>query len=283
MDIKDLEVYGDQALDLTKAIREAENLPARESELKKYISEVMSGDVISKHSGIIKLRRCLCAQISTPIQQTLDSGVLPYLIELVKQDQHPHLKLEATWCLTNIASGDSHQVRMLVQKGVIQLFIHLLSKANIAIIEHAIWGLGNLAGDSIEFRDIVVMNYTMNNFVILYQQVKTTNKKLSEQIVWAASNLCRRRPAPDLAKIESGFAMFAEALLASDNKSVQIDSIWSLMALCKKTNAHRFVEFNLIPKLMELLDAEDAMIQQPAARIVGTLTNSGPEICDVEV
>jgi hypothetical protein len=276
-----LEVYGDKALEIDAVVKAAEAAKINDSEMQIYANKLFHGDIIEKHEGIIKLRRCLCAQISTPIQEALDLGVLPVLIELVKQDQHPVLKVEAAWSVTNIASGDSQQVQQIVEKGVIPLFIQLLSKPDLALVEHAVWGLGNLAGDCVEFRDIVVTNFTMNSFAVLYERVKLSNERLRDQIIWAASNLCRRSPATDVAKIVVGLPMFAEALLTTNRKSTLIESVWSLAPMCNQSTAMKFVTLGLLPKLLKLLNSDDSMIQHPVSRIIVAISASGPELCEV--
>ena len=77
----------------------------------------------------------------------IDAGLVPKMIELVKQEEYPQLQLEATWTLTNVASGTNIQCQSIIDKGGIQLFIGLLLKKNMEIVEQAIWALGNIGGD----------------------------------------------------------------------------------------------------------------------------------------
>ena len=65
-------------------------------------------------------------------------------------------QFEAAWCLTNLASGNNDHVQVLLEKGAVNVLVQLLSSQHIEVVEQAIWGLGNIAGDSHKVRDIVI-------------------------------------------------------------------------------------------------------------------------------
>ena len=58
--------------------------------------------------------------------------------------------------MTNLASGNSEHVSVLLEKGTVSVLVELLNSTHIEVIEQAIWGLGNPAGDSAKVRDMVI-------------------------------------------------------------------------------------------------------------------------------
>ncbi len=58
--------------------------------------------------------------------------------------------------MTNVASGTYEHVNVLIQKGAVDKLISLLASPHIEVIEQAIWGIGNIAGDGPRIRDIVI-------------------------------------------------------------------------------------------------------------------------------
>jgi len=87
------------------------------------------------------------------------------MIEYVKQTNYPQLQLEATWALTNVASGTTVQCQSIIEKGGINLFVELLKSPNMGIVEQAVWAIGNIASDCIFYRDTIIRSGGLKNLV----------------------------------------------------------------------------------------------------------------------
>lgn len=87
----------------------------------------------------------------------MDRNLIPRLFQLAQTTQSPKLQFEAIWCLTNIASSDSHFVLKLIENHAIPILISILdSPTHIEVKEQTIWCLGNIAGDNVRFRDALL-------------------------------------------------------------------------------------------------------------------------------
>lgn len=252
------------------------------TQIPHYIELIVKGDIYQKHTGVILLRKCLSIQENTPIQEVIDGNAVPTLISMILDDTNPHLQIEATWAVTNIATGSTLQTNSLVEKGIIPIYIKLLTKSNIHLVEQAVWGVGNIAADCITFRNQLISNGAMNSLVELYQKVKNSNQKMKEQTIWAASNLCRLKPPPEISKVYQGIPMFAEVLLETSKQNVITDCCWGLSQTCRSETVKIFEKAGIIKRIITLMYSPQLVISHPCLRIVGVYTNGEDTICQVE-
>ena len=75
------------------------------------------------------------------------------------------MQLEATWALTNVASGSTVQCQSIIDKGGIPLFVDMLKSKTLVIVEQAIWAIGNIASDCIFYRDTILRSGGLHNLV----------------------------------------------------------------------------------------------------------------------
>ena len=111
-------------------------------------------------SGLTWLRKQLSVERSPPIDEVIQSGAVPRLVELLSVSD-PKLQLEAAWCLTNIASGTAEHTAVVIETGAVPTFVKLLQSPSEDVREQAVWALGNIAGDSPHCRDIVLDHQAM--------------------------------------------------------------------------------------------------------------------------
>ena len=114
------------------------------------VAGVMSNDAKSQTACTTAFCRLLSIEKNPPIQQLIDSGVVPRFIQFLQNEQYPSLQFEAAWALTNIGSFGAHWrcPRCRGRQHLRSIFVVLLNSGNDDVREQAVWALGNIAGDS---------------------------------------------------------------------------------------------------------------------------------------
>ncbi|GLT61931.1 hypothetical protein SLA2020_346010 [Shorea laevis] len=139
-----------QLLSTTSASdKKLESLPA-------MVAGVWSDDGNAQLEATTQFRKLLSIERSPPINEAVQSGVVPCFVEFLARDDFPQLQFEAAWALTNIALGTSENTRVVIDHGAVPIFVKLLGSPTDDEREQAVWALGNVAGDSPKCRDLVL-------------------------------------------------------------------------------------------------------------------------------
>jgi len=59
----------------------------------ELLQSFMSDDVLRQHYGLIGIRKILSIADNPPIQPIIDAGLVPKMIEYIKQTEYPQLQL----------------------------------------------------------------------------------------------------------------------------------------------------------------------------------------------
>lgn len=88
--------------------------------------EIRCGDARLELEAVRAIRKILSVERHPPVQQVLQSGVLPSLVELLKRSDASDIQFEAAWALTNIASTEHTKVRSRLPQ-IVTYILEILS------------------------------------------------------------------------------------------------------------------------------------------------------------
>merc|ERR1719428_2357215 len=120
-------------------------------------------DMQTRLAVVTEIRKQLSRAKSPPIQEAINAGVCPLAVQFLACTDNPKLQFEASWVLTNIASGESHQTQAVVDAGGIPAFLEVLRTGEAETKEQVIWAMANIAGDSAKLRDLCLQAGAMAN------------------------------------------------------------------------------------------------------------------------
>lgn len=90
----------------------------------------------------------------------------------------------------------------------------------------AIWGIGNISGDSVASRDKIISYGAVDLLVKLLN--RTIDESIVKQGLWALSNLCRGKPLPAFSKIYKAIEPLVNAIKTQTDMDTIADAAWAL-------------------------------------------------------
>lgn len=234
------------------------------SELPDVVANLTSDDKTRQMHGATALRQFLNTGCESGPPQVAALGVLPRLVELLQTSSTDLIQLQydIALALTNVAAGTHECTAQVVAAGAVPCLITLLRSPNELVRGQAAWALGNVAGDSCEFRDLVISMDAVPLLIDCFSDDPLSVSDLVRSASWTLSNCFRGTPSPPLALAQTALEA-AKRLIRSEDVEVVADTCWLLAHLCGGDHAQAVIDSGLVPLLHSLV-SDHRLTSQPA-------------------
>eukprot|EP00118_Oscarella_pearsei_P019710 m.210865 g.210865 ORF g.210865 m.210865 type:complete len:513 (+) comp39748_c3_seq5:65-1603(+) len=253
-----------------------------QNQLDSLAAKIVSSNLAEKLSAVRMARKCLSRTPQAPIDHFIKANIVPELVASLAIDKMPTLQYEACWALTNIASGTSDHTKAVIQCGAVPLLIKLLSCMHRNVASQALWGLGNIIGDSAECRDYVISHGVIRP--LLSRITSEIPIEFMRNIAWVISNLCRySNPAPPFHAVCELLPVISQLILHED-VAVKSDICWAVTYLTDSGNdqIQLVVHSGLVQHIIPLLETDQHKVLMPAIRAIGNIvtgTDEQTQVC----
>uniref|UniRef100_A0A4W3JQJ5 Importin subunit alpha n=1 Tax=Callorhinchus milii TaxID=7868 RepID=A0A4W3JQJ5_CALMI len=221
--------------------------------------------------------KLLSSDRNPPIDDLINSGILPILVRCLERDDNPSLQFEAAWALTNIASGTSEQTQAVVKSNAVPLFLRLLHSPHQNVCEQAVWALGNIIGDGPQCRDYVInLGVVKPLLSFISPSIPIT---FLRNVTWVMVNLCRHKdPPPPMETIQEILPALC-VLIHHVDVNILVDTVWALSYLTDAGNEQiqMVIDSGIVPHLVPLLSHQEVKVQTAALRAVGNIVTGTDE------
>jgi len=245
----------------------------RLKDLPQILSGINSNIPQLQFEKVMQVRKMLSIEMNPPIQQIIESGLVPKLITFLERADNPGLQFEASWALTNIASGTTDHTRVVINNGAVPIFIKLLGSDSDDVREQAVWALGNIAGDGSECRNLVLEAGILEPLLSLCEP--KSKLSLLRNATWTLSNLCRGKPQAPFIAIKAALPVLAGLLFIKDEE-VLTDACWAFSYISDDTGPQNekiaeVIRSGAVPRLTQLLGHQSNSVKHPALRTIGNI------------
>uniref|UniRef100_A0A4W3I3T9 Karyopherin alpha 3 (importin alpha 4) n=1 Tax=Callorhinchus milii TaxID=7868 RepID=A0A4W3I3T9_CALMI len=226
-------------------------------------------------SAVQAARKLLSSDRNPPIDDLINSGILPILVQCLERDESPSIQFEAAWALTNIASGTSAQTQAVVKANAVPYFLRLLHSPHQNVCEQAVWALGNIIGDGPQCRDYVI------SLGVIKPLLSFINPSIPisflRNVTWVIVNLCRNKDPPPPAETIQELLPALGVLIQHNDTNILVDTVWALSYLTDGGNEQiqMVIDSGVVPHLIPLLSCQE--VKTAALRAVGNIVTGTDE------
>eukprot|EP00752_Nemacystus_decipiens_P003987 g3652.t1 len=240
------------------------------------------------------------------VQEVVDAGAVPNLVEFLQHDDDPVLQFDSAWVLTKIASGTSDQTKAVIENGAVPNFVRLINSLDDAICLEAVEALRSRTG---RWRSLTWRHPTLQHELpalsTLAKLIRSDDEEVLSHACRSLRFLCTRfllfqeggdefdadrgdiwvSNKPDvlrqvaLAVVDAGICLSLVELMEHTCPAVQVQAMCVLCSIAKCNRTIKaIIDSGALPRLRNLLSSSKSDIRKFACITIRTLIGWDKEI-----
>ncbi|KAH9688160.1 Importin subunit alpha-1a [Citrus sinensis] len=245
------------------------NLQTKLEIFPAMVAAVWSDDNGLQLEAIDQFRKLLSAETSPQIEEVIQSGIVPRFVEFLMREDYPRLQYKAARALSNVASGNSENTKVVIDHGAVPILVKLLASSSDDVREQAVWALANVAGDSPACRDLVLSEEALIPLLAqvspalpaLAQLVHSNDKEVMTDACWALSYL------------SDGTNEKIQAVIEAESIKKVVSWIISNITAGNREQIQAVIDAGLIGPIVNLLENAEFDTKKEAAWVISNATS----------
>ena len=240
-EVQQVELRQQRTEDLLKKKREDALKNEGPVSFKDLKEKMCRNDLPTIYQAAYECRATLSVECNPPIQEVIEAGIVPRCVELLETDFYARFpnadrglvdntRIEAAWIITNVASGTKEDTAYVVGTNCVPSLVKMLHESDDAIIDQAVWALGNIAGDCERTRDCV-LSYNALPIILNLSwkyRVAAEHIKILRNVVWLMANLSRGANPRPPSEVFGAIYDNVKQLVQLEDRDIVADCFWSL-------------------------------------------------------
>lgn len=217
-------------------------------------------DIAIKSKIVLTLRKFSAVEVNPPNKLMISAGLLPTLLTDGLMTNEPDL-VNVLWIITNIASGDQSDLGVLKECGGVHFLMKYSNHPSLDVVSQAFWGLSNIAGESAEYRDLLIGLGIVEKSIDFLNGPNPIGLSELRIVSWLYNNLCRFKPSVKLNKIVD-ILPYMGAMLNINDTEVNSNVLWAISHVSEISEAAMYKLLQMESSTMEALKLKSGKNQR---------------------
>ncbi|XP_064638150.1 importin subunit alpha-4-like [Lineus longissimus] len=212
----------------------------------------------------------LCRNKDPPPPTPTILQILPALKYLTKHNDI-NILVDTVWALSYLTDGGNDQIQMVIESGVVEDLVPLLSHGEVKVMTAALRAVGNIVTGSDEQTQVVLNHSALSYFPALLTYPKD---KIKKEAVWFLSNITAGNQLQVQAVIDAGLIPLIIEHLSHGEFQTQKEAAWAISNLTisgSREQVELVVQKGVIPPFCNLLAVRDPQVIQVVLDGIGNI------------